>query len=201
MEIQPKLTQNRLNLAACLIEVKQLARAEAQLEEIVRDYPRFPGAQFNLGVLYEEQGRPQEARTAYAAEVSNYPDHFKARFNLGKVLSRMGDDGRRSIEQMREVVRIAPKRPEGYLFLARGLLHESAPAGRGPGPRREGAGPRPGPRRQGARLVPAGRRLQPQAPAGQGGRGAPERADAGLGRERGISSCDTRGIERVARAG
>ena len=28
---------------------------------------------------------------------------------------------------MREVVRIAPRRPEGYLFAARGLLHESAP--------------------------------------------------------------------------
>jgi hypothetical protein len=28
---------------------------------------------------------------------------------------------------MREVIRIAPKQPEGYLFLARGLLHEAAP--------------------------------------------------------------------------
>ena len=27
---------------------------------------------------------------------------------------------------MREVVRIAPRRAEGYLFLARGLLHEAA---------------------------------------------------------------------------
>jgi hypothetical protein len=27
---------------------------------------------------------------------------------------------------MREVVRLAPKQPEGYLFLARGLLQESA---------------------------------------------------------------------------
>jgi arylsulfatase A-like enzyme len=124
--IQPKLTQNRLNLAACLVEVKQLARAEATLEEIVREYPRFPGAQFNLGVLYEEQGRPQEARTAYTAELAAYPDAFKARFNLGKLLSGLGDwPG--SIAQMREAVRIAPKRPEGYLFLARGLLHESAP--------------------------------------------------------------------------
>jgi len=28
---------------------------------------------------------------------------------------------------MREVVRLAPEQPEGYLFLARGLLQESAP--------------------------------------------------------------------------
>ncbi len=124
VEIQPKLTQNRLNLAACLIEAKQLARAEAILGEIARDYPRFPGARFNLGVLYEEQGRPQEARTAYAAELAAYPDHFKARFNLGKVLSQLGDWAG-SIGEMRETIRIAPEWPEGYLFLARGLLHES----------------------------------------------------------------------------
>jgi arylsulfatase A-like enzyme/predicted Zn-dependent protease len=126
VEIQPKLTQNRVNLAACLVEVKQLARAESTLEEIVRDYPRFPGAQFNLGVLHEEQGRPQEARAAYAAEIAAYPDAFKARVNLGKVLAGLGDwPG--SIAQMREAVRIAPRHPEGYLFLARALLHESAP--------------------------------------------------------------------------
>jgi tetratricopeptide (TPR) repeat protein len=126
VEIQPKLTQNRLNLAACLIEVKQLARAETNLKEILNDSPRFPGAQFNLGVLYQELDRPQDARKAYATELATYPDHFKARFNLGKVLSALGDQAG-SIAQMREVIRVAPRRPEGYLFLARALLNESAP--------------------------------------------------------------------------
>lgn len=126
VDIQPKLTQNRLNLAACLIEMKDLSRAHAMLDEIIAEYPRFPGARFNLGVLYEEQGRPAEARAAYAAEVANYPNSFKARFNLGKVLAQL-DDWPGSIDQMQEVVRIAPKQPEGYLFLARGLLHESGP--------------------------------------------------------------------------
>jgi tetratricopeptide (TPR) repeat protein len=126
VQIQPKLTQNQVNLAACLIEVKDLARAQPMLESVIASHPRFPGAQFNLGVLYEEQGRLQQARTAYEAEVSNYPESFKARFNLGKALAQLGD-WPASIAQMREVARIAPRRPEGYLFLARGLLHESAP--------------------------------------------------------------------------
>jgi len=124
--IQPKVAQNRLNLAACLIEVKQFARAQTTLEEILEAHPKFPGAQFNLGVVFEEQRRPEDARAAYAAEVANYPNSFKARFNLGKVLSALGQ-WPESIEQMREVIRIAPRRPEGYLFLARALLHESAP--------------------------------------------------------------------------
>ena len=126
VEIQPKITQNRLNLAACLIDVKQLTRAEATLQEILSAHPRFPGAQFNLGVLYEELLRPEDARAAYLAEVANHPNSFKAHFNLGKVLAGLGDwEG--STAQMREVVRIVPKRPEGYLFLARALLQQSAP--------------------------------------------------------------------------
>jgi arylsulfatase A-like enzyme/Tfp pilus assembly protein PilF len=125
-EIQPKLTRNRLNLAGALTEEKQFARAETLLKEIVKEYPRFPFAHYNLGLLYEEQGRLPEARSEYAAEVAAHPGHFKARFNLGKVLFQLGDRTG-SLEQMREVIRIAPKQPEGYLFLARGLLQESAP--------------------------------------------------------------------------
>jgi choline-sulfatase len=126
VEIQPKITQNRLNLAACLIETRQLTRAETMLQEIVSESPKFPGAQFNLGVLYEELQRPDEARTAYLAEIANHPNSFKARFNLGKALAARGDWAG-STEQMREVVRLAPKRAEGYLFLARALLRQSAP--------------------------------------------------------------------------
>lgn len=123
VEIQPKITQNRVNLAASLIDLKQFARAQQTLDGILVEQPRFPGAWFNQGVLYDEQRRHDEARNAYLREVTNDPNSFKARFNLGKVLSTLGDWSG-SIAQMREVIRIAPKRAEGYLFLARGLLHE-----------------------------------------------------------------------------
>jgi arylsulfatase A-like enzyme/tetratricopeptide (TPR) repeat protein len=124
--IQPKLTQNRLNLAGCLIEVKELPRAEALLKEIITDYPRFPLAQFNLGLLYDEQGRIEEAKAAYAAEVTAYPGHYKARFNLGRVLFQLGDDAA-ALHEMREVTRLSPRLPQGYLFQARGLLKTGAP--------------------------------------------------------------------------
>jgi tetratricopeptide (TPR) repeat protein len=58
--------------------------------------------------------------------VAAYPRQFKARFNLGKVLFQLGDRPG-AIAQMREVVRLAPRQAEGYLFLARGLLQEQAP--------------------------------------------------------------------------
>ena len=126
VEIQPKLTRNRLNLAGSLTEVKEYGRAETLLKGIVEEYPRFPFAQHNLGLLYEGQGRLAQAKSAYGAEVSAHPGHYKARFNLGKVLFQLGDRAG-SLEQMREVIRLAPKQPEGYLFLARGLLEEGAP--------------------------------------------------------------------------
>jgi choline-sulfatase len=125
VDIQPKITQNQLNLAAALIEARQFPRAQTVLDAIVKEHPKFPGAWFNLGVLYDEQRRTDDARRAYVAEVENYPNSFKARFNLGKVLSAVGDWSG-SIEQMRAVIRIAPNQPEGYLFLARNLLHERA---------------------------------------------------------------------------
>lgn len=125
VEIQPKMTQNRLNLAGALIEVGRLGEAEALLKQVIEEYPRFPLARFNLAFLYEKQGRPGEARAAYTAEVEAHPKQFQARFNLGKLLFELGDR-QRSLEQMREVIRIAPARPEGYLFLARGLLQEPA---------------------------------------------------------------------------
>jgi arylsulfatase A-like enzyme/tetratricopeptide (TPR) repeat protein len=126
VEIQPKLTQSRLTLAACLVGTKQYDRAEPMFRDIVRESPKFPFAHFNLGILFEEQGKWDEARGAYSEEVTLYPNEYRARFNLGKVLFRFGDR-QGYMDQMREVIRIAPRQAEGYLFLARGLLFENAP--------------------------------------------------------------------------
>ena len=126
VEIQPKLTRNRLNMAACLVGVKQYDRAEAMLKEIIIEYPKSPRARYNLGLLYEEQGSLGKAKTAYADEVSAFPRGFQARFNLGKILLKLGDRAG-YMENMREVVKVAPQQAEGYLFLARGLLLEQAP--------------------------------------------------------------------------
>lgn len=128
LETQPKITRTRLNLAACLVGAKQFDRAEAELKAVIRDSSKFVLAHYNLGLLYEEQGRLEEARAAYAEEVATFPQGYKARFNLGKVLFRLGDRAG-SLEQMREVVKIAPKLAEGHLLLARALLYESVPLG------------------------------------------------------------------------
>jgi tetratricopeptide (TPR) repeat protein len=126
VDAQPKITRARLNLAACLVRVKQYDRAEKELKAVIEDSPKFPLAHFNLGLLYEEQGRLEEARGSYLKEIAAIPVEYKARFNLGKVLFRLGDRAG-SLEQMREVVKLAPKLADGYLLLARGLLYEPVP--------------------------------------------------------------------------
>jgi tetratricopeptide (TPR) repeat protein len=91
VEFQPKITRSELNLAACLVGLKQNGRAELMLKKIIQESSTFPLANYNLGLLYEEQGKLEEARAAYAQEVANHPKEFKARFNLGKVLFKLGD--------------------------------------------------------------------------------------------------------------
>jgi tetratricopeptide (TPR) repeat protein len=105
---------------------KQYDRAEVELKQVIQEAPKYPLAHFNLGLLYEETGRLEEARTAYTEEVTNYPGEFKARFNLGKLLFKLGDRVG-SLAQMREVVKLTPKLAEGHLMLARGLLYEDVP--------------------------------------------------------------------------
>jgi tetratricopeptide (TPR) repeat protein len=113
-----------LNLAACLVGLKRYGEAEAILEDILLKNPKYPLAHYHLGLLYEELGRLEEAQQAYSEEITHYPEHFRAHFNLGKLLFKLGDrEG--YLEQMQEVIRIAPKAAQGYLFLARGLLYES----------------------------------------------------------------------------
>ena len=121
VEIQPKLTRNRSNLAACLIGLGRLAEAEAELTGILAEHPRFPLASFHLGLAYEGQGRLAEARAAYAAEIEYTPSSVAARFNLGNVLLRLGDAAAAE-EQFRALTAGDTDDPRPFLFLARTLL-------------------------------------------------------------------------------
>lgn len=121
LEIQPKLSRTRNNLAACLVGLQEFDEAHALLDGVLSNYPKFPLANFHLGLLHEEQGRPAEARRAYEREVELNPESVKARFNLGNLLFRIGDMSGGE-QQMRGLIEVAPELARPYLLLSRALL-------------------------------------------------------------------------------
>ena len=108
VEIQPKLTQNRLNLAGCLIEVKQLRAGRGAAEG---DRPattrgsRSPSSTWASSTTSRAGSRRRGPLTRPRSPP--IPGHFKARFNLGKVLFQLGRRAA-ALDEMREVVKLAP---------------------------------------------------------------------------------------------
>ncbi len=125
-DVQSKNDRSRFNLAACLIGLEAVRPGRADPPPGPRGLAEVAAGPVQPGPALEEQGRLEDARAAYAQEVETYPSEFKARFNLGKLLFKLGDRAG-SLAEMREIVRIAPKLAEGHLFLARGLLYEDVP--------------------------------------------------------------------------
>ncbi|HEU4522072.1 MAG TPA: tetratricopeptide repeat protein, partial [Thermoanaerobaculia bacterium] len=121
VEIQPKLTRSKNNLAASLIASGEVREGERLLQEILTQYPKFPNASFHLALLREAQGRPADARAAYETELRNHPDSVVARFNLGELLLRM-NDVRGAEEHMRTLVQQKSENARPYLMLARILM-------------------------------------------------------------------------------
>ncbi len=123
VEIQPKLTRNRLNLAAAQIALGRATDAEAALDAILAAKPEFPLAHFHLGLLYEQQRRFADAREAYLRELELYQNSVVSRFNLGSLFFNLGDASGAERE-MRTLIEEAPELPRPYLFLSRILLKE-----------------------------------------------------------------------------
>ncbi|MDH3814669.1 MAG: sulfatase-like hydrolase/transferase [Acidobacteriota bacterium] len=123
VEIQPKLTRNRLNLAVANMGLGRLDLAEPMLDAIIAEYPEFPFAHFHLGLLYEGQGRFDASCAAYSLELELFPEAIMARFNLGDLLFRMGDVAGAERE-MRVLIEADAEAPKPYLLLARILLKQ-----------------------------------------------------------------------------
>jgi tetratricopeptide (TPR) repeat protein len=93
------------------------------LSDIRREFPKFPLVNFHLGLVSDEQGDLLQAEAGYRKEIEFYPRSVPARFNLGKLCLKSGDFGC-YMEQMNEIVKLAPEMAEGRLFLARGQLRD-----------------------------------------------------------------------------
>ena len=82
----PELTQ-----AEGALEKKDYATAQPLLEKVVAANPANYQAWFDLGFLYNAQGKQADSITAYRKSVAAKPDVFEPNLNLGLMLAKAND--------------------------------------------------------------------------------------------------------------
>lgn len=120
--LQPGVGAHRYNLGLALLNTGEYRAAEAAFRETLRLSPQHPRAQVQLGNALLAQareghtGKMREAAEAYTRALARSGNDPVLRFNLAFALARTGDESG-SLEQYREVVRLAPDFPRGHFFL------------------------------------------------------------------------------------
>ncbi len=74
------------------LEKKDLATAQPLLEKVVAANPANFQAWFDLGFVYNAQGKADDAITAYRKSVAAKPDVFESNLNLGLILAKAGNE-------------------------------------------------------------------------------------------------------------
>ncbi len=91
LEIGPDLGAARMNLCDAYRELGLYELQLATAEDCVRRLPGSALALNNLGSALLQNGRPADAREAFAASLQVDPDYFEARFNVARMASDEGD--------------------------------------------------------------------------------------------------------------
>ena len=106
LELSPRHTLARYNLALVLKRADRLTEAADELERAVAIEPRAE-AQYTLGVIYWQQGNLDRAAAALRAAVAVEPEYADAYATLGAVLKQKGD-GTNAAAALRRAVALRP---------------------------------------------------------------------------------------------
>ncbi len=83
-------TQAAYDSALEAMDTGDLVEAELKLEQFILEYPDFPGAYVNLAIVYELDGRLDDARDALDRALALEPGHASANNRLGMLLRKQG---------------------------------------------------------------------------------------------------------------
>ena len=122
LELDNYLTDAHNVLGAVYIDLKDYMAAEEQLNKVLADpaYPTPHYAYFNLGRLYSEQGREDEAITALRRAVGIDPEYYQGHFQLASLLDQVG----KLIEAVSEYEVAEPGyRKDGEYWYRRGFAY------------------------------------------------------------------------------
>ncbi len=121
------------NLATKLLKEGDTGKAKAWLLKAVELDPLNPEANGNLGVLYEQEKQPQEAKKCYLRILERYPDDVQAHLHLADLCLRLGELEKAG-QHYGQVLRLEPENEQalrGAQF-ARGLGRQRDAAARFP---------------------------------------------------------------------
>jgi len=103
-------TDALLALGVRLHTAKNYDGALEAYRKILEQEPAHPKAHYNIGQIYNVQGRNAEAQREYEAALRSDPTFLDARLNLGVVLYRQGQFSA-AAEAFRHVLRTSPRHP------------------------------------------------------------------------------------------
>ncbi|MCK7597820.1 tetratricopeptide repeat protein [Microbulbifer sp. CAU 1566] len=98
----PALSGTWLNLAKVQLKLKQPEQAETSLKQAVAANENNVFAWNSLGVLLRDQGRFDEARTAYESALARWPDFATGHRNLGILFDLYLHQPERALQHYRE---------------------------------------------------------------------------------------------------
>jgi tetratricopeptide (TPR) repeat protein len=119
LEIAPRHTLARYNLALVLRRADRLPEAIDELERALAIEPRAE-VQYTLGVIYWHQGDPARAVRALRAAVAAQPDYADAHEALGAVL-KSTRDWKGAAASLRRAIALRPELPAAHYTLSQVL--------------------------------------------------------------------------------
>jgi arylsulfatase A-like enzyme/Tfp pilus assembly protein PilF len=121
VEMDPDHAAFRNRLGGCLIELKRYDDALKSINKSLELNDQIPSAHFNRALVYEAQDQWNLAMQDYRKEVELFPESYPARFNLSRVLRRLGDiDGER--RELEACISTEPDYGVAYIYLAKNLM-------------------------------------------------------------------------------
>jgi tetratricopeptide (TPR) repeat protein len=117
--LAPRHGLARYNLALTLKRADRPAEAAAELSRLVQSEPR-PEAQYQLGVIYWQQGELDRAADALRAAIAANPQYADAHYTLGTVLKAKGELVA-AAASLRRAIALTPESAGAHYVLAQVL--------------------------------------------------------------------------------
>lgn len=105
---------------ACARTLGQTGEAEASFRRLGELQPGFAGAPYNLALVHEDQGRIEDAITAYSRALAVDPALAHAHNNLGILHNRLGEIAK-ALEHLHRASSLRPEMPEVHNSLGNAL--------------------------------------------------------------------------------